>query len=405
MVETTTKVSVIMPSLNVAPYIEECMESVVNQTLKEIEIICVDAGSTDGTLEILHSYAEKDPRIKLINSGRKSYGYQMNLGIQAAAGEYIGIVETDDYIKLDMYEVLYKVATENGLDFVKSDFYKFFVSNGKHILDRNSLWSNKKAYLKLYNPSLTPSLLKLTMNNVTGIYSRQLLTHNDIRLNETAGASYQDNGLWFQIFSHAKKAMFVDRAFYCIRRDNPNSSVHDKGKIYCICDEYKFIHEKLKENPEIYERFYPYFLVKKFDNYLFTYNRIANDYKEEFLARFQNDFKMPWIKGEITSISFEPWKINVLKEIIDNPQLFFYLNPYGYVYIGEEHKANTSTKLEYIKNRQSAAEIELLLIRKSASYKIGRFITFIPRKIRTFCRYVKKYGLMQTLKIIIDRFK
>ena len=110
------KVSVVMPSLNVALYIRECIESVLNQTLKDIEIICVDAGSTDGTLEILKEYADKDPRISIINSDRKSYGYQMNLGMDAAAGEYMGIVETDDIADFDMFETLYNAAKADDLD-------------------------------------------------------------------------------------------------------------------------------------------------------------------------------------------------------------------------------------------------------------------------------------------------
>lgn len=108
------KVSVLIPSLNVAPYIEECLQSVINQSLKDIEIICIDANSTDGTLEILKDYAKKDSRIKLIVSEKKSYGYQMNLGLKAARGEYIGIVESDDYIKPLMFERLYRVATSAG---------------------------------------------------------------------------------------------------------------------------------------------------------------------------------------------------------------------------------------------------------------------------------------------------
>ena len=100
------KVSVIMPSLNVVQYIQECMESVVRQTLSDIEIICVDAGSTDGTLEILQEFAKKDQRMSIIVSDKKSYGYQMNLGLKAAKGEYIGIVETDDFIEPNMYEDL-----------------------------------------------------------------------------------------------------------------------------------------------------------------------------------------------------------------------------------------------------------------------------------------------------------
>ena len=100
------KVSVILPSLNAADSIEKCLQSILNQTLKEIEILCVDAGSTDGTCELLEKYAEADPRIRIVHSEQKSYGYQVNLGIELSQGKYIGIVESDDYIEKDMYEIL-----------------------------------------------------------------------------------------------------------------------------------------------------------------------------------------------------------------------------------------------------------------------------------------------------------
>lgn len=80
------KVSIILPSLNVASYIRECLESVTRQTLKDIEIICVDSGSTDGTLEVIREFEAKDPRVKVIVSDKKSYGRQMNLGFDAATG-------------------------------------------------------------------------------------------------------------------------------------------------------------------------------------------------------------------------------------------------------------------------------------------------------------------------------
>ena len=120
------KVSIVMPSLNVEKYIRQCMESVLKQTLEDIEIICVDAGSTDGTLEILEEYAHTDPRIQLMHSDKKSYGYQVNLGFDIACGEYLGIIETDDYADLEMFEVLYHIAKENDLDVVKSGFYYYY---------------------------------------------------------------------------------------------------------------------------------------------------------------------------------------------------------------------------------------------------------------------------------------
>ena len=100
------KISIIMPSLNVKKYITQCIESVLVQTLEDYEVICIDAGSTDGTKEMIEQYASKDNRIKLIKSEVKSYGYQVNMGIELAKGDYIAILETDDYIDGDMYRRL-----------------------------------------------------------------------------------------------------------------------------------------------------------------------------------------------------------------------------------------------------------------------------------------------------------
>ena len=116
------KVSVIMPSLNVVNYIEDCIDSVINQNMKDIEIICVDAYSTDGTLEKLCDYQKADSRIIIIKSDVKSYGYQVNLGITAAKGEYIAIIETDDLIKEGMLSELYQKAKNNNLDYIKCEF-------------------------------------------------------------------------------------------------------------------------------------------------------------------------------------------------------------------------------------------------------------------------------------------
>ena len=95
------KVSIIMPSLNVRDYIEKCLDSVLGQTLQDIEVICVDADSTDGTHEILERYAKKDSRVRLLRDDQHSTGYAKNLGIDMARGEYVGIVEPDDYTELN----------------------------------------------------------------------------------------------------------------------------------------------------------------------------------------------------------------------------------------------------------------------------------------------------------------
>ncbi len=123
------KVSIIVPTYNVAPYIRECMDSLIHQTLKEIEILCVDAASGDGTREILEEYARQDPRVRILEDEKHSTGYAKNLGVEQAQGPYIGIVESDDYVAPDMFERLYHCAVRYDTDLVKAN-YRAFTGNG-----------------------------------------------------------------------------------------------------------------------------------------------------------------------------------------------------------------------------------------------------------------------------------
>lgn len=123
------KVSVIMPMYNQEKYIVECLSSVVRQTLKEIEIIVVNDGSTDGSMALVRGFAEKDPRIVVIDKPNSGYGHSMNVGIRRATGEYIGIVETDDYVEEDMFKDLYEAANRTGTQTSSSRISAAFPAN------------------------------------------------------------------------------------------------------------------------------------------------------------------------------------------------------------------------------------------------------------------------------------
>ena len=100
------KISVIVPVYNVEKYLARCLDSIINQTLADIEIICINDGSTDNSLEILNDYAKKDSRIKIIDQTNAGLSCARNAGMQIAQGEYIGFVDSDDWIDLDFYEKL-----------------------------------------------------------------------------------------------------------------------------------------------------------------------------------------------------------------------------------------------------------------------------------------------------------
>ena len=241
----TPKVSIVMPSLNVRPYIEQCIESVLRQTLPDLEIICVDAGSGDGTRQILQHYADTDPRVRILDSDRKSYGYQVNLGIDAAQGEYLGIVETDDFAEPDMFEKLYRTAAEEDLDVCKSGFFFYWsdpakadqaaaeraggdaaVRSWRKAMEERAqslpadgtgvdvpypMFSDVMASRVFCPVTDFPSTIELVdFFNLkpsiwSAVYKRSFLEEHHIRLNETPGASFQDTAFNFKVWALARR--------------------------------------------------------------------------------------------------------------------------------------------------------------------------------------------------------
>ena len=300
------KVSIIIPVYNVETYIRQCIDSVRAQTLYDIEIICVDDGSTDQCPKILDDYALKDARIKVIHKPNSGYGNSVNIGMAAATGEYCAILESDDVIVPEMYEELSIIGDFYDIDIVKGDFFKFIETDvGNKQLVPFSV-AGKGMYNKVHYLDRDRSLVMKHSLVYTwcGIYRREFLLENHIQHNETPGASYQDNGFWFQTMSLAKTVYFVSKNYYCLRRDNPNSSIYNKKKVYCICDEYDFILDFLQQHAQIYEEVIPYYWKRLFGAYKFTLNRIADEYKEEFIDKFRSTLQIANDKKELIEEAF-----------------------------------------------------------------------------------------------------
>lgn len=376
------KVSIIIPTYNVEMYLVECMESVIHQTLKDIEIICINDGSTDGSLEILKSYAQKDDRIVLVDKENGGYGIAMNIGLEKATGEYIGIVEPDDFVKLDMYESLYQIAKDNNLDFVKADFYRFKRTDEDDMnMVYNRLSKNPEDYNKVFNPSEDTEAIRYIMNTWSGIYKKEFIEKHHIRHNETPGASFQDNGFWFQTFIFATRAMIVDKPYYMNRRDNPNSSVHNREKVYCMNIEYDHIRDILMEYPELWERFKGMYWYKKYNNYIGTIRRIGMEYRREFVERFSAEFKRGLEKNELDPSVFSVAAWKKIQVVAAEPDTFYKV----WVVAGvTERKLNK--KIMQLERKNQKLSNELAMIKSSKSYRIGRILLFIPRKLKEWIK-------------------
>ena len=158
------------------------------------------------------------------------------------------------------------------------------------------------------------------MNTWSGIYKRDFIEKYNIRHNETPGASFQDNGFYFQTFCRATKIYFLNKAFYFKRLDNPNSSVNDKGKVFAMCEEYDFIRNFLEYNPKLKNKFIYIYQLKRFHNYRYTLKRISPKYKKIFLEKFHEDYIIAAENNELDRKLFSDKEWNFLQLIIKDPQ-------------------------------------------------------------------------------------
>ncbi len=299
------KVSVIIPIYNTAAYLREALESLRRQTLSDIEIIGVNDGSSDNSLAILQEYKLKDARFSVIDKKNSGYGHSVNCGMEAAKGEYLAIVESDDFIALTMFEDLYELAKKNELDVVKGDSYRFTCDEAKNqILTYHATSKNPAFYNRLYNPANEVETAAMYVNNCVGIYRRDFIRENKIRFNESPGASFQDNGFFWQVQIKATKALLVDKAYYYYRRDNPHSSIKDQSKVWAMKKEYDFIRAILEKEESVWQKFSSYYWLQKYRNYDFILNLIKNEDKREFAQVFKTEFSTAWEKQEFSCSVF-----------------------------------------------------------------------------------------------------
>lgn len=281
--------SIIVPIYNVKEYLPQCIESICAQTLSDIEIICVDDGSTDGSTEILRSYANYDSRIIPIFKSNTGYGNTMNIGISRATGDYIGIVESDDFADKKMFDTLYHAALKYNVDVVKSNYY-IYKSEPEEIILLEAL--KKCQYNNVFCPIEQQEIFDIQPSIWSGIYKRGFLFSSGIRFLETPGASFQDTSFIFKVWLNARRVCVIKEAFLYYRCDNPLASVRSQDKAFCICREFDEIERVLNQDTEKQQKLQKIFLRRKFNAYKWNYFRLEGESKKIFLEKFISEFRV-----------------------------------------------------------------------------------------------------------------
>ena len=241
------KVSVIIPCYNAEKYLEQCLNSVRNQTLRDIEIICVDDGSTDRTVEMLREYAAEDSRMKVLCQKNKFAGVARNTGMDAATGEYLSFLDSDDYYELDGLEKAYAIAKENDVEMLKMSSTLLDDCTGE--VTTNAHYSHEKFTLKdqiVQFKDDPQKLLNCADVAWNGLYSRKFIQDNQITFNNFRCVN--DSSFYIHCLVTAKRIMVTDLFLTCYRRNIAGSLVSIRHKFFdCQTNSCKLIKKIINE--------------------------------------------------------------------------------------------------------------------------------------------------------------
>lgn len=314
------KISIIVPVYNTEKYLQQCLDSIISQTLKDIEIICVNDGSTDNSLNILKEYAERDDRIKIISKANSGYGHSMNIGIENACGDYIGIVESDDYVELNMFETLYQKAIEYNVDIVKSRFFYYDSRNDTNKESEEIICP----YFEVIEPLKCMDVFGIAPSIWSCLYKKSLIKDNNIKFLETPGASYQDTSFAYKTKACARNMIILKDAFLHYRTDNENSSVNSSDKSDFVIYEYEEIKRFLAQKG-LYNELRKSIALNQFNCYNWNYNRLRKDLKQSFVKKIAKEYRKNLLNGNMTFSMLGKKRFLKYALISFFPSLYYYV--------------------------------------------------------------------------------
>lgn len=282
------KVSILVPICNVEKFLAKCLDSLTGQTLQEIEILCINDGSTDNSLAIIQSFAAKDSRIVIIDKPNSGYGDSMNRGLVMARGEYVGIVESDDFVDKNMFEELYRLTDNGRLDIVRSDYAKYWEDRGDERVHFNKM---DALYNIVFTPSDHPEIFMINPAIWSTIYRRAFLQEEGIWFLPTPGASYQDTSFFIKTLFSASTMYFTDQSFLHYRQDNAGSSVKNCAlpKALFVNQEYRECDAFLQKDAKKFDKVKKYYNTRKLSGLFWNLKRV--DEKRKYLSAMRKDIQ------------------------------------------------------------------------------------------------------------------
>ena len=297
------KISVVVPVYNVANYLKKCLDSLVNQTFKDFEVICVNDGSTDLSLSILEGYALKDSRFKIITQENNGVSSSRNIGIKNVQGDYVIFVDADDWLEKNALEELYTHIKGFESDITMFQFKSY--NENTNEFDESSYTNLEMIPDSLVTSNFTYDdvidvLFKISHAPFNKLYKKSLI--DEILFPEGLGSG-EDLDFFFTAFLNAEKISVVKKFLYNYRVFDDSSSMKGDKRLFDIVEVLTRVQENLIEK-RIYEIVKDQFLMFIIVNLKFSYLRLQDKFKDEFINLIKenyNHFNLADVNG------FEGW--------------------------------------------------------------------------------------------------
>jgi glycosyltransferase involved in cell wall biosynthesis len=315
--DTLPDVSILIPIYNADRYLNECLDSVLNQTLRNIEIICINDGSSDRSAKIIEQAAKNDARVEVLTKKNTGYGDSLNQGLKRARAAYVGIIEADDFADPHMYQKLLTVATQCKADIVKSDFHEYKKDN-EHKANIIPLSDSGK----LISPCDNFAIFKSQPSVWSAIYLKSFLMLHSIIFTTSPGASFQDTSFNLKTLATSDKVWLMQDALVHYRTDNANSSIHSSKKTFAVCDEYDDFEMYMVKYPERFNKIKYKLQSIRFETYSWNLSRLEGASQREFYEHMYDKFTSLSNEGLINYDDFNDVEVRLLRLLLSGDTNF-----------------------------------------------------------------------------------
>lgn len=281
------KVSVVIPIYNVEDYLEECLDGVVNQTLTDIEIICINDGSTDSSLEILNEYASNDKRITVIDQENGGHAVATNRGMKLAKGEYLYLMDSDDIIDIHTLEETVKIADERDVDFVIFQAINYYMDTGEYKEQENYSMNELADFVadSVFNwKDIKEYIFSITVTPWSKIYKREFIEKNNCEFPE--GLVFDDNIFFWEVLFSAERITFYRKHLFTRRWHSASSTMSGNRNFLDSIEIFKLMWQTF-QHFNAFEEFKDILYNRRVSTGFWRLKNINKQYRQEYFEKYK----------------------------------------------------------------------------------------------------------------------